>query len=122
MPSDDRATLTNMVDDENGAIGYLFIIQPVAQYGEFFIVRGTALIGTGPATHIQLHGAGIASIHARIRREYDRRNGASVFGVYDFDRAEPVTVNGYAVQDRTILRENDRIAVGGYVFVFKLLL
>ncbi len=102
-------------------IGYLFVRVPSREFGVFFLVEEDATIGRSSVHSIQLDDPRVADHHGRIKRSPHPETGEMVFVIYDFGTANGTQVNGRQVFGAMVLRENDEVEIGSFVFVFKTL-
>jgi hypothetical protein len=119
-PFQEHTMITSPTSTE--PLAYLFIKEPVERFGYHFVVRGgNASIGRQANHPIQLQDPFISDPHGRIKLEKDE-SGKQVFALYDFGSENGSFVNGERVSGRFILKENDEINIGSYLFVFKTLM
>lgn len=103
-------------------LAYLFIKEPRPRFGRYFVVRDNATIGRAPHHQLRLDDPRVSDPHGRLRLEKDPDTGNPAFVLYDFGSINHTYVNGERVMGMVVLRENDHIKIGGYLFVFKALM
>lgn len=117
----DRETRLDTPYRNSATLGYLFVVEPDDLFGQYFLIQGDGLIGSGESNHVHLPDEAVANPHARVKLEQVPGSRLYVFMLHDFGGRSGTFLNGEQVVGRDRIVENDVIRIAQYKFVFKTL-
>ena len=98
-----------------GTKAFLNVIRSRADLGAYVFIDGPVVVGRDPGCNIPLQDLGVSRRHAKI---FPTSNGE--FVLKDLESTNGTRVNGMPVSQECILRDGEKIIVGGTVLRFGL--
>ena len=99
----------------SGTKAFLNVIRSRADLGTYVFIDGPVVVGRDPGCNIPLQDLGVSRRHAMITP-----NSSGEFVLRDLESTNGTRVNGMPVGQECVLRDGEKIIVGGTVLRFGL--